>query len=235
MIWRRLGGAEAVFTDRRGGGSVPPFDSLNLARHVGDDPTAVAANQRWVAREFDAADGEWVLPHHVHGATVLTVTDASRDDENGDGVATNRAGLLLGALGADCAPIAIANDTACCAIHAGWRGAVNGIVEAGVAAVRTLGSGPVRAVVGPCVCVGHYEFGADLLGELVDRLGPEVAGLTLDGAPAFDLRRAIRRSFAHAEVDDLEVLDICTVQSAEHFSYRRDGATGRQGVVVMQR
>jgi Uncharacterized conserved protein len=233
MITRRLGGATALFTDRHGGVSLPPFDSLNLARHVGDDPAAVVANRRIVARALGVVDAPMVMPQHIHGTTVLAVADADRDGESGDGVATDRAGLVLGALGADCAPIAIANDTACAAIHAGWRGTANGVVAAGVATVRAFGVGRIRAVVGPCVCVSHYEFGAGLLGDLIDRLGPEVGGRTVDGEPAFDLRGAIRLAFDQAGVDDIEVLDICTVESADHYSYRRDGLTGRHGVVMV--
>ena len=239
-VERRLGGARARFTDRWGGNSAAPFDSLNLADHVGDDPDAVTANRTRVATIFEVPDATWVLPRHVHGSTVLTVDEASelgvigpvRDE--GDGAATNRFGVLLGALGADCAPIAIANDTACAAVHAGWRGAVGGVVEAGVAAVRALGTGPVRAVVGPCICVRHYEFGADTLADIVARVGPEVRGHTESGDPAFDLRGAIRLAFSRADVAgaDVEILDICTAESADHFSYRRDGVTGRHGVVV---
>lgn len=232
MIRRRLGGATAVFTDRHGGSSAPPFDSLNLARHVGDDPQHVAANQRAVAQLVDASDAPWILPRHVHGTEVHTAVDGKTDGLDGDGVATNHSGVLLVAIGADCAPVAIANDRACAAIHAGWRGAVDGVIERGVDAVRALGSGPVHAIVGPCVCVAHYEFGADLLEELVGRVGPSVRGETANGEPAFDLRAAIRIRLRAADVDDVEVLDVCTVESADHFSYRRDGVTGRHGVVV---
>jgi YfiH family protein len=244
LIRRSLGGATVGFTNRHGGTSDPPFDSLNLARHVDDDARAVAANQRLVAAAMGVPAGPWVMPHHVHGTTVLTITDATGHDAMGqdatghdaltaDGVATDRRGVLLVALGADCAPIAIANDTACAAVHAGWRGAVDGVVEAGVAAVRELGRGPVHAVVGPCACASHYEFGAELLAELVERVGSEVAARTFEGAPAFDLRAAIAHGFARAEVDTVEFLDVCTIESPEHFSYRRDGRTGRHGVVVV--
>ncbi len=235
IVRRELGAATVVFTDRHGGTSTDPFATLNLARHVGDDPDAVTANQRIVAAGLDRPDAPWVMPHHVHGTTVLAVTDATSDGEEADGVATQRAGLLLAALGADCAPIAIANDTACAAIHAGWRGAVQGVVASGVAVVRALGTGPVRAVIGPCVCVAHYEFGAELLEQLAAECGPEVAGLTASGAPAFDLRATLLAQFRRVEVDAVEVLDVCTVESLDHYSYRRDGRTGRQAVVVVKR
>lgn len=235
IIRRELGAATVAFTDRHGGTSADPFATLNLARHVGDVPATVIANQRIVAADLDRPDAPWVMPHHVHGTTVLAVTDAARDGEDADGVATQRAGLLLAALGADCAPIAIANDSACAAVHAGWRGAVGGVVAAGVAVVRALGKGPVRAIIGPCVCVEHYEFGADLLARLADECGPEVAGRTAEGGPAFDLRATLLAQFRRGGVEEVEVIDVCTVESPDHYSYRRDGLTGRQGVVVVKR
>ncbi len=241
MIERQIGGARACFTDRHGGVSQAPFDSLNLAHHVGDDPRAVTENQARAARRADAPHAAWMLPRHVHGSTVRTwipgdteTSTTTRPGETGDGAATNRAGVLLVALGADCAPVAIANDTACCAIHAGWRGAVGGVVEAGVAAVRALGTGRVRAVVGPCICPAHYEFGATALDELAARHGEEVRGRTTTGGPAFDLRGAIRLAFTRAGVtpEAVEVLDLCTFESPDHYSYRREGRTGRHGVLV---
>jgi YfiH family protein len=235
MTRRELGRAVAWFTDRHGGVSVPPYATRNLADHVGDEPEAVAANRAGVRDALETEVGarlSWVQPHHVHGTTVLVARTDPLAGRDADGTATDRPGLALVAIGADCAPIAIANDTACAAIHAGWRGAADGVVAAGVAAVRQLGTGPVRAVVGPCVCARHYEFGADDLTALALRLGPEVVAATSEGRPAFDLRAAIVGAFGRADVDDVEVLDVCTVESADHYSYRRDGVTGRHGVVV---
>lgn len=238
MIHRLLGGADVWFTDRHGGVSVPPFASLNLALHVGDAIGAVTENRRRVRHALGLGDRPWNQPHQVHGTTVVAVLghhDSTTVGQDADGVATGTSGVLLSAIGADCAPIAIANDTACAAIHAGWRGATSGIVASGVAAVRALGTGEVRAVVGPCVCGAHYEFGEGLLAALAADLGPAVVTSTAAGAPAFDLRVAIRIAFERAEVSEVEVLDICTVESSDHFSYRRDGLTGRHGVVVVKR
>lgn len=209
-----------------------PYDSLNLADHVGDAPAAVAANRSAVARAIGHPERRWAQPRHVHGTRVRAVTGPIATGEEADGVATASPGLLLVAIGADCAPLAIANDAACAAVHAGWRGAANGVVDAGVAAVRALGHGPVRVVVGPCICAAHYEFGSAELDRLVARLGPAVAATTTAGSPALDLRAVILAACRRADVDDVEVLDVCTVESADHFSFRRDGVTGRHGVVV---
>jgi YfiH family protein len=235
VIVRSIGGATAWFTDRRGGVSAPPYDTNDLADHVGDDPVAVLENRARVRASAETELGaplQWIQPHHVHGTTVLAARDAAAHGRDADGTATATRGLALVAIGADCAPIAIANDTACAAVHAGWRGAADGVIAAGVAAVRSLGTGPVRVVVGPCVCAAHYEFGADALTALALRLGPEVVAATVDGTPAFDLRAAITGACTRAGVDAVEVLDVCTFESSDHYSYRRDGVTGRHGVVV---
>lgn len=236
MIEVAIGCARAVFTDRRGGVSEPPFDALNLAGHVGDDAAAVAQNCHRLASELGLAlPDAWVRPFHVHGTEVLEVSVAPRGTVEADGSATTTTGLPLVALGADCAPIAVANDTAVAAVHVGWRGALGGVIEAGVAAVRGLGTGPVRAAIGPCICAQHYEFGAADLAPLVARFGEGVAATTGDGHAAFDLPRAIHAALAGAGVDEITDIDRCTVESAEHYSFRRDGRTGRQAVVVVKR
>jgi hypothetical protein len=220
-----LGCARVVFTDRHGGTSAAPFDTLNLAGHVGDEPAAVVRNHEMLAARLGLpAPARWARPFHVHGTTVVTVDEAPAPGVEADGSATDTPGLPLVALGADCAPIALATDTAVAAVHAGWRGAAAGVVEAGVAAVRALGTGPVRAAIGPCICVRHYEFGADTLAEVVERFGPSVSGTTDAGAPALDLPRALHLALASAGVDDVTDLGCCTVESADHYSYRRDGA-----------
>ena len=235
MIELTLGCARVVFTDRHGGGSVAPFDTMNLAGHVEDDPAAVAENYRTLATTLGLVDPEgWVRPFHVHGTDVLTVTEPPAGPVDADGAATIVPGLPLVAMGADCAPIALANDTAVAAIHAGWRGALGGVVDAGVAAVRALGTGPVRAAIGPCVCVRHYEFGADALAPLVDRFGLAVAGTTESGDPAFDLPRALQVALDAVGVDEITDPRCCTVESADHYSFRRDGRTGRHAVIVVK-
>ncbi|MEY3360508.1 MAG: hypothetical protein RL531_227 [Actinomycetota bacterium] len=232
-----LGCARVWCTDRRGGVSQPPYDSLNLAVHVGDDPLDVRRNLVALAAACEGTPSDpdaWVLVNHVHGTEVLRLEAPPAGRPDADGAASDVVGLPLVAIGADCAPIALANDTACAAVHSGWRGLEAGVVAEGVAAVRALGSGPVRALVGPCVSAAHYEFGADDLARLAARIGPEVVGRTHDGRPALDLRAGIHRALDTCGV--IEVLDDprCTVADPSLFSFRRDGVTGRQGMVVMR-
>jgi copper oxidase (laccase) domain-containing protein len=118
------------------------------------------------------------------------------------------------------------------AVHAGWRGVAAGVVEAAVAEVRRRSPGPVRAVLGPCIHPGCYEFSPADLDPIAARLGPEVVGTTAAGQPALDLPRALHLSLAGAGVTDVTDVDVCTACSADHFSHRRDGRTGLQTMLV---
>ncbi len=230
MVW---------FTDRRGGGSAGPYASNNLADHVGDDPVMVGRNRVRLAAELGAEapsvppdPDAWVWLHQVHGVAVAT-GDPKRPPAEADACVTAAPQRPLVVLTADCAPIALANDTAIGVVHAGWSGLDQGVIEAAVAALRATGRGPVRALLGPCIHPAQYEFGPDLLGRLASRLGSEVASRTGSGAPALDVPMAVRRSLERAGVGIIEDLDVCTSASADHFSYRRDGITGRQAVVAV--
>ena len=230
-----LGCARVWFTDRLGGSSKHPYDSLNLATHVGDDALTVRRNTELLASLCDGTPSDpdaWVYVNHVHGVEVLRLDEAPAGRPDADGAATNVAGLPLVAIGADCAPIAIANDSACAAIHSGWRGLEAGVISEGVAAVRELGTGEIRAIIGPCISPAHYEFGAQDLDRLASIVGPSVIGETSNGTPALDLRAGIRSALLSEGVTEIADDLRCTFSEQSLFSFRRDGVTGRQGMVV---
>jgi hypothetical protein len=215
--------------------SDPPFDTANLTASAGDAPEAVAENRRRLARALGLGppDGWWWL-RQVHGTHVVHAAGAAPPEPpEADAVVTTEAGLPLVVLTADCAPIALASDSAVGAVHAGWPGLLAGVVEAAVDKLRGLGSGPVRAVLGPCVHPERYEFGADDLARMVDRLGAAVASQTDAQTPALDVPAAVRAALGRAGVDDVDDVDVCTSASPDHFSHRRDGTTGRQGLVLV--
>lgn len=239
MIRRAVGPAQVWFTDRHGGTSDAPYAANNLADHVGDDPDRVGENRRRLAAVLAAEVGSvptdpeaWVWLRQVHGAGVAR-GEPSVVPVEGDATATATIGRPLVVLTADCAPVALANDTAVAVVHAGWPGLELGVIAAATLALRAAGSGPVRAVLGPCIHPARYEFGADLLARLTNRLGDEVASRTAAGAPALDIPVAVRRSLELVDVDALDDVDVCTAGSPDHFSYRRDGTTGRQAVVAV--
>jgi YfiH family protein len=231
---RSLGPARVWCTDRHGGVSLPPYDSANVADHVGDDPDAVAANRRRIAVAAGLVEPtRWVWLEQVHGVQVHVATGPTgAAPPQADAAVTATRGLPLAIVTADCAPIALACDDAIGAVHAGHPGLEHGVIEAAVTALRAIGTGPVRAYLGPCIRPARYEFGADDLERLVTRFGPAVAGRTEQGGLAFDVPAAVRISLEECGVDAFEDSGVCTSESAAHFSYRRDGVTGRQATIV---
>jgi len=225
-------GARVAFTDRRGGVSVPPYDTANVGFATGDDPAAVSENRRRVAVELGGGDAAgWAWVRQVHGSRVVEV-DGPGAGGDADALVTATPGVPLVVLVADCVPIALVAGDAVAAVHAGWRGLLAGVVESAAEAVRRRGRDPVRAVVGPCISPAHYEFGAAELGRVADRLGPSVRRNTIDGTPALDLRAAVRAALSVVGVADRTDIDVCTYESADHFSHRRDGITGRQALLI---
>lgn len=208
---------------------------------MGDVPAAVAENRRRLRARLGPRVPDptrWWFLRQVHGAAVVTVGDppGPHDDvPEADAAVTARRGVPLVVLTADCAPVAIADDTAVGAVHVGWRGLEAGVVEAAVAALRAIGSGPVRAAIGPCIRPAAYEFGRAELDRLVARYGPTLAARTCDGRPALDLVAGVRAALGACGVGSVEDVGGCTAsEPGRYFSHRRDGRTGRQGLVVVK-
>ncbi len=224
-----------VFTDRHGGVSQGQYESANLADHVGDDPDAVAQNRVLAAgRTGMGTPHEWVGVHQVHGNDVVHVVAPLGTLPDADASVTTAVGLPLVIFTADCAPLAIVADGAVAAVHAGWAGLEAGVIERAVHTLRTIAPGPFRAVLGPCIHPARYEFGADLLDRLVARFGETVAARTATGSPALDVPAAVRVALRTAGVDELDDVGVCTATSPDYFSYRRDGDTGRQAMLVVR-
>jgi len=218
---------------------LPPYASLDLAAHVGDDPAAVAENRARLARRAGLPDpATWWFLDQVHGATVVTVEappDPGASVPAADAAVTAAPGLALVVLTADCAPVAIADDDAVGVVHVGWRGLAGDVVAGAVDALRAVGRGEVRAAIGPCIRPAHYEFGRAELDRLIARFGPGVEARTADGRPALDVAAGVRMAFAECGVSAVDDTGDCTAAEPDRFfSFRRDGRTGRQAVVVVK-
>jgi len=225
-----------LVTTRAGGASRAPFGSFNLSTGVGDDPAAVAANRRRLARAIGLTHDAVHWMRQVHG-TGVTVVDRLGTDEHPsvDAMVTDRPGLALAVLAADCVPVLLANPGSGVlgVAHAGRVGAAAGVLAAVLAAMRTLGARPegTEALLGPAVCGGCYEVPAPMRDE-VDATLPGSGCLTRAGTPGLDLRTGLRAQFAALGVRLVDADPRCTMEDPTLYSHRRDGRTGRLAAVV---
>jgi YfiH family protein len=225
-----------VVTDRRGGRSRSPYDSFNLADHVGDDPADVAANRGRVARELEVPQERLVWMDQVHG-TGVAVVDGPQDGPmpRTDAVVTATRGLVLCVLVADCVPVLLADPVAgvVAAVHAGREGVRQGVVPAALSAMASLGARArhVSALLGPAICGECYEVPAEMQAD-VARVAPAAAVRTRKGTPGLDLRAAVADGLRRAGIPEVVQDPRCTLEDPFLFSHRRDGVTGRQAGIV---
>ncbi|MFJ9108044.1 peptidoglycan editing factor PgeF [Streptomyces sp. NPDC102283] len=227
------GSAHFAFTDRWGGVSAAPYGELNLGGAVGDDPAAVGANRERAARRLGLDPAGVVWMNQVHGRDVAVVDGpwgADAEIPAVDAVVTARRGLALAVLTADCTPVLLVDPVAGVvgAAHAGRPGLVAGVVPAAVEAMVALGAHPSRitAHTGPAVCGRCYEVPEAMRAEVSDAV-PGTWSETSWGTPAVDVTGGVHAQLAALGVTDRHSSPYCTLESGDHFSYRRDRTTGR--------
>lgn len=214
-----VSGVRVAFTDRRGGFSVGPYDGRNLGGNVGDDPEAVARNREKTAAELGVA--RLVFMRQIHSALIERVGEGGPSQEL-DAIFTDRPGVAMGALGADCPAVLVAGEGWVGAAHSGRAGTLLGVVPELVKAMAGAGAGRMSAIIGPSACGRCYEVPE----QMRDEAPPPMRSTTAWGTPALDLRAAIA-----AQLNELEVAvhhdARCTIETPDLYSYRRDGITGR--------
>ncbi len=226
-----------VFSSRLGGVSEGPYESLNLGILTEDEPERVVENRRLLCESVGIDPETATMAWQAHGARVLRadgrgIVRPGTPLERCDGLWTDERDRGLMLLTADCLPVALARANGrpgLAVLHVGWRGLLEGIVEAGVEA---LGGGPLRAAVGPGIGPCCFEVGEEVADPFRARFGPDVVvGRNLD------LVEATERALRAAGCESVERVDLCTSCEAELlFSHRRDrGVTGRQGIVAALR
>ncbi|MFE4862964.1 peptidoglycan editing factor PgeF [Streptomyces sp. NPDC056670] len=227
-----MSGAHFAFTDRWGGVSAVPYEELNLGGAVGDDPASVRANRELAAGKLGLDPARVVWMNQVHGREVAVVDGpfAPGDPAAVDAVVTGRRGTALAVLTADCTPVLLADPVAGIvgAAHAGRPGMVAGVVPAAVGAMVSLGADPARIVArtGPAVCGRCYEVPGPMRAEVAEA-EPAAWSETSWGTPAVDVTAGVHAQLAALGVTDLVASPVCTLESLDHFSYRRDRTTGR--------
>ena len=217
------------FFTRKGGASSGLFQGLNCGRGSSDQAEMVSINRGRVADAMGVASDRLATVHQVHSADVAVITSAEDlaglDQIRADAMVTAVPGIALGILTADCQPILFADAQAGVigAAHAGWKGALNGVIEATVAAMEDLGARHIRAVIGPCISQSAYEVGEDFMAQFLaedDSYARFFAG-GLNGKPMFDLSGFGLRRLRDAGVSAAWTRH-CTYSDPERFySYRR--------------
>ncbi|WP_406509015.1 peptidoglycan editing factor PgeF [Streptomyces sp. NBC_00212] len=227
-----MSGAHFAFTDRWGGVSAVPYEELNLGGAVGDDPASVRANRELAAGSLGLDPARVVWMNQVHGREVAVVDGpfGPGDATAVDAVVTGRRDTALAVLTADCTPVLLADPVAgvAGAAHAGRPGMVAGVVPAAVEAMVSLGADPARIVArtGPAVCGRCYEVPERMRAEVAEA-EPAAWSETSWGTPAVDVTAGVHVQLAALGVTDVEASPVCTLESLDHFSYRRDRTTGR--------
>jgi purine-nucleoside/S-methyl-5'-thioadenosine phosphorylase / adenosine deaminase len=236
--WPAPARVAAYVTTRVGGVSAAPFDSFNLAEHVGDEPAAVAANRRLL---IEASPGlsaiAWL--QQVHGTTVVAA-DAAQT-LSADALYTRQAGLGCAVMTADCLPVLFcdAAATQVAAAHAGWRGLCAGVLEHTVASFADPRS--VMAWLGPAIGSRHFEVGAEVRAQFLASAPPAQRSATeLCFTPSSrpehfyaDIYQLARLRLSALGIYAIYGGGLCTfADSARWFSYRRDAITGRMASLI---
>lgn len=195
------------------------------------EPSGLAVRRRAIV------DRPWVALRQVHGRDVLEVGDGaveSFDGSEADAVVTRRDDVALCVRSADCATLALwSTDGAIGAVHCGWRGLRDGVIEAAVARIGDPAGASVSAVLGPSIGPECYEFGPADLDDLRSRFGDVVVSATADGRPALDVRAGVRATLDRLGVRLVAADERCTACEADTLhSHRARGDRGRQALVV---
>ena len=224
-------GCEVVFSTRRGGVSEGPFESLNLGRKTGDDVSHVDENRRRFCATIGADEEQLTVGFQTHSTVVNRAESGSRGVP-GDSLWTDEPDIPMLALGADCVLMAMARTDgdrpALAVVHAGWRGLIDGLVDA---TAQQIGS-RFTAVVGPAIGPCCYEVGEEVASRFRDRYGRSIVR---NGK--LDLWTTAEKAARTAGATEVERIDLCTqCRSDLFFSERRTGRPrGTQGVLGLVR
>lgn len=231
--WPAPKNIKAFASTRIGGYSKPPYEGLNLGTHVGDDNDVVKRNRALLA-EYAAMPSAPVWLNQTHSTVVTEVNQPTNEVLNADGLFTQNTGIVCSAMTADCLPVLLTNlaGTQVAAVHAGWRGLADGIVEN---ALRHF-DGQVMAWVGPAIGKQAFEVGEDVR-KAFCAFDPQatLAFQAKDEPEKYlaDMNQLVTQRLNNFGVTQIYYSDLCTYHNPKQFySYRRDGVTGRQATFI---
>ena len=247
--WPAPSHVRAVCTTRNGGVSLPPYDSLNLGTHVGDDADKVAHNRKHLQ---DALGVKPVFLNQVHGTQILELTSGTPDGTSFDGVFTRKRGLACAIMVADCLPVLLCDvqGTQVAAVHAGWRGLAGkdgiGVLEQVLKQFRPLDTvdpaskaPELIAWLGPCIGPAAFEVGADVVDaftrtqpQALECFSPQPGGKWLANLQALARQRLAALGVTQVFGNDGSAA-WCTVGNPlRFFSHRRDRVSGRLAACI---
>lgn len=222
------------FFGREGGVSKGLYDSLNAGERSDDTPEDVKENRRLIAEILGA--NHLVSLSQIHSDQVEIITEAPAHALEADGLVTTVKGLAISALHADCGPILLedSENEVIGACHAGWRGALGGVIESTIAAMCEVGADTshIKAVLGPCISPQNYEVGEDFKAEFIEmeESYERFFKNSENGVPHFDLPAFILSRLKASGIEKCEWTGECTYADEKgYFSYRRNTHQGLKG------
>jgi YfiH family protein len=224
-------GIRHAFFTRAGGVSTGIYESLNSGVGSNDAPENVAENRARMAASLGVAPERFLTAYQVHSPTVVVAEGpwSGAERPRADAIVTRVPGLAIGVSTADCGPVLLADPTARVigAAHAGWRGALTGVIEATIAAMETLGArrSRIAAAAGPMIRQPNYEVGQDLLDRFVAADADSARFFIPAQRPGhamFDLAGYVVSRLERASIGEIEDVGFCTyADPARFYSYRR--------------
>lgn len=232
--WPAPENIHAGTTIRKGGISNKPYDSLNLAQHVGDDPDSVFHNRQKVVTDLGLPN-EPVWLEQVHGNRIIDIA-RTKDTANADGAYTNRSNHVCVVMTADCLPLLITdkNGREIAAIHVGWRGYASNIVGSALGMFKNKPEN-LLAWTGPCIHAEHYEVDNTVRDACLNitPLAIQAFKPSRKGHWYANLELLVRNQLGESGLLDVFGGDYCTYRDVDIFySYRRDGSTGRIATMI---
>lgn len=223
-------GLRHAFFSREGGVSTGIYEGLNAGIGSYDDPAHVTENRRRMAEQMGVAPTHFLTAHQIHSPDVVVATtpwEASARP-HADAIVTQTEGLSIGATAADCGPVLFVDPNARVigAAHAGWKGALTGVVESTIAAMEKLGAGRGRmiAAIGPLIRQPSYEVGGEFVERFIDadaEHGRFFIPSVRNGHSMFDLGGFIRMRLENAGILLIDDTGIDTYADERFYSYRR--------------
>ncbi|WP_058973723.1 purine nucleoside phosphorylase YfiH [Type-D symbiont of Plautia stali] len=226
---------QACSTTRHGGVSVAPWDSLNLGGHVGDNEMHVLQNRQRLTEGVLPSMPQWLNQVHGHAVARLPADEAL---PNADAAITRESGVVCAVMTADCLPVLFCSDdgSEVAAAHAGWRGLCNGVLEQTLAQFHCPAS-EIHAWLGPAIGPDAFEVGPEVrTAFMAHNAQADAAFRPVDDKYFADIWQLARQRLQAAGVRSVSGTQRCTfTESADFFSFRRNGITGRMATLIWLR